>query len=126
MSIKQGVRQGCVASPYLLAMYTEMIMTSLEDKGGLKIGGRVINNLGYTDDTVLLAETEHELQHLMDIMVQESEQKRLFLNKAKSYTMVFRKSSYIPTCQIKVHGKPLEQVNSFVYLRNVFTSEGRC
>ena len=126
MIIKQCVRQGCVASPHLFAMYTEMIMISLEDKGGLKIGGRVINNLRYTDDTVLLAETEHELQHLMDIMVQESEQKQLFFNIAKSYTMVFSKSSSIPTCQIKVHGKPLEQVNSFVYLGSVFTSDGRC
>ena len=32
MSIKQGVRHGCVASPHLFAMYTEMIMRSLEDK----------------------------------------------------------------------------------------------
>ena len=32
MSIKQGVRQGCVASPHLFAMYSEMIMISLEDK----------------------------------------------------------------------------------------------
>ena len=39
--------------------------------------------------------------------------------------MVFSKSSSIPTCQIKVHGKPLKQVNSFVYLGSVFTSDGR-
>ena len=31
MSIKQGVRQGCVASPHLFALYTEMIMRELED-----------------------------------------------------------------------------------------------
>ena len=126
MSIKQGVRQGCVASPDLFAMYTEMIMKSLEDKGGFRIGGRVINNLRYADDTVILAETEHELQHdLMDIVVQESEQKELFLNIAISYTMVFSKPSSIATCQIKVNGKPLEPVNSFVYLGSVFTSDGR-
>ena len=40
--------------------------------------------------------------------------------------MVCSKSSSIPTCQIKVHGKPLEQVNSFLYLRSVFSSDGRC
>ena len=72
MSIKQGVRQGCVASPYLFVMYTKMIMRGLEDKGGFRIGGRVIKNLRYADDTVILAETEHELNHLMDIVVQES------------------------------------------------------
>ena len=32
MGITQGVRQGCVASPHLFAMYTEMIMKCLEDK----------------------------------------------------------------------------------------------
>ena len=60
-------------------------MISLEDKGAFRIGGRVFNNLRYADDTVILAETEHELQHLMDIVVQESEQKGLFLNIYKSY-----------------------------------------
>ena len=77
-------------------MYTEMIMIGLEHKGGFRIGGRVINNLRYADDTVILAETEHELQHLMDIVVQESEQKGLFLNIDTSYSMVFIKSSSIP------------------------------
>ena len=38
MSIKQGVRQGCVAYPHLFAIYAEMIMISLEDKGGFRIG----------------------------------------------------------------------------------------
>ena len=61
----------------------------------------------------------------MDILVQESELKGLFLNIAKSYTMAFSNSSSIPTCQIKVHSKPREQVNSFVYLGNLFTSDGR-
>ena len=86
------------------------------------------NNLRYAYDTVglILAETEHKLQHLMDIMVQESEQKILFLNRDKSYTIVFSTSSSIPTCQIKVCGKLMEQVNSFVYLGSVFTSDGRC
>ena len=40
--------------------------------------------------------------------------------------MVFSKSSSIPTRRIKVHGKPMEQVNSFVYHGSVFTSDGRC
>ena len=75
MSMKQGVRQVCGASPHLFAMYTEIVMRSLEDEGGFRIGGRVINNLRYANDTVILAETEHELQHLMDIVVQGSEHK---------------------------------------------------
>ena len=55
MSIKQGVRQGSVASPHLFALYTEMIMREKEDPEGFRIGGKVVNNLRYADDTVILA-----------------------------------------------------------------------
>ena len=126
ISIKQGVRQGCVASPHLFALYTEMIMRSIDDMGGIKIGGNVINNLRYADDTVIIAESGNQLQQLMDTVVEESEAKGLFLNSAKSFTMVFSKSEMRPTCKITVHGNPLEQVDRFVYLGSVFTSDGRC
>ena len=59
-------------------------------------------------------------------MVQENEKKGVFIYIAKSYTMVTSKSSSLPACQIPVHGKPLEQVNSFVYLGSVFTFDGTC
>ena len=40
---------------------------------GLKIAGRNINNLRYTDDTTLLAETEEELKSLLMKVKEESE-----------------------------------------------------
>ena len=45
------------------------IMRNFEGKGGFRVGGIVINNLRYADDTVIIAETEEELQHLIDIVV---------------------------------------------------------
>ena len=62
MSIKQGVRLGCVASPHLFALYTEMIMREIENMEGFQIDGKFINNLRYADDTVILAESEQKLQ----------------------------------------------------------------
>ena len=59
-------------------------------------------------------------------MVTKSEEKGLYLNSAKSLAMVFSKASQIPTCNINVHGKILEQVHSFVYLGSQFTSDARC
>ena len=126
ISIKQGVRQGCVASPHLFALYTEMIMRSINDMEGIKMGGHVINNLRYADNTVIIAESKNQLQQLMDTVVEESEAKGLFLNSAKSFTMVFSKSEVEHTCKITVHGNTLEQVNRFVYLGSLFTSDGRC
>ena len=54
--IGQGVRQGCILSPYLFNLYTEYIMRNAgleEAQAGIKIAGRNINNLRYADDTTL-------------------------------------------------------------------------
>ena len=122
----EGVRQGCVASPHLFALYTEMIMRELDDMDGFRIGGTFVNNLRYADDTVIIAESEEQLQRLINVVVTQSEEKGLYLNSAKSFTMVFSKASQIPTCNINVQGKILEQVHSFVYLGSQFTSDARC
>ena len=126
MCIKQGVRQGCVASPHLFVLYTEIIMREIDDMDGFKLGGRVINNLRYADDTVIIAESEEQLQHLIDVVVAQSEKKGLHLNIAKSFTMVFSKAKVTPMCDITVHGRSLVQVESFVYLGSLFTSDARC
>ena len=86
----------------------------------------MINNLRYADDTVIIAESTNQLQQLMDTAVEESEAKGLFLNSAKSFTMVFSKSEVRYTCKITVHGNTLEQVDRFVHLGSLFTSDGIC
>ena len=90
------------------------------------IWGLVINKLRYDDDTVIIAESKNQLQQLMDTVVEESDAKGLFLNSAKSLTMAFLKSEVRSTWKITVHVKTLEQVDRFVYLGSMFTSDGRC
>ena len=66
--IGKGVRQGCILSPCLLNLYAEYIMRNAgleEAQAGIKIAGRSINNLRYTDDTTLMAESEEELKSLL-------------------------------------------------------------
>ena len=52
--IGKGVHQGCVLSPCLFSLHAECIMQNArldESQAGIKIAGRNINNLRYTDDT---------------------------------------------------------------------------
>ena len=58
--IGKGVRQGYILSPCFLNFYAEYIMRNAgleEPQAGIKIAGRNINNLGYADDTTLMAES---------------------------------------------------------------------
>ena len=78
MSIKQGFLQGCVASLHLFALYTEMIMRSIDDMSGIKMGDTVINNIKYTDVTVIIAESEVNCKQLLETLVKGSEAKGFF------------------------------------------------
>ena len=65
--IGKGVRQDCILSPCLFNFYAEYIMRNAtldEAEAGIKIDGRNINNLTYTDDTALVAESK-ELKSLL-------------------------------------------------------------
>ena len=56
----KGVHQGCILSPCLFNLYAEYIMGNArldEAQTGIKIAGRNINILRYTDDTALMAES---------------------------------------------------------------------
>ena len=58
--------------------------TGLEEaQAGIKIAGRNINNLRYTDDTTLMAESEEELKSLLMRVKGESEKVGLKLNIQK-------------------------------------------
>ena len=54
-----------------------------ETQAGIKIAGRNINNLRYTDDTSLMAESEEELKSLLMKVKRESEKVGLKLNFRK-------------------------------------------
>ena len=60
--------QDCILSPCLFNLYAEYIMRNAgmeEAQAGIKIAGRNINNLRYTNDTTLMAESEEELKSLL-------------------------------------------------------------
>ena len=82
-----------------------------EAQAAIKIAGRNINNLSYTDDTNLMAETDNEWKsHLMTVK-EESEKVGLKLNVQKTKIMV---SGSITSWQID--GETLETVADLTFL----------
>ena len=58
-----------------------------EAQDGIKTAGRNINNLSYTDDTTLMAESEEELKSLLMKVKEESEEVDLKLTIQKTKIM---------------------------------------
>ena len=78
-------------------------------QAGIKIFGRNINNLGYTDETTLMAESKKELKSLLMKVKEESEKVGLKLSIQKTKIMV---SSLITSWQID--GETMETVRDFI------------
>ena len=87
--IKRGVPQGCIPSPDLFSLYSEIIIRSLDDLMGVSIGGHNINNLRYADDTVLLAHTEEDLQTLLNELDIRSKRFGMEINSKKTEVLIF-------------------------------------
>ena len=68
ITIEKGICQGCILLPCLFNLYADYIMRNAgleEAQAGIKIAGRNINHLRYTDDTTLMAESGEELKSLL-------------------------------------------------------------
>ena len=111
--IGKTVCQGCILSPCLFNLYAEYIIRNagLDEAQTLtKIAGRDINNLRYTDDTTLMAESEEGLKSLLMKVKEESEKVGLKLNIQKSKIMTSG-----PITSWKIDGETMERVKDFLF-----------
>lgn len=83
-----GVRQGCVMSPLLFALFLNDLHESLS--GGLDIDGKCIRVLMYADDIVLMAESPERLQVMMEDLERYCKTWGLVVNLAKSQVMIMK------------------------------------
>ena len=81
-----------------------------EAQAGIKFVGRIINNLRYADNTILMAESKEKLKSLLMKVKEESENLDLKLNIRKTKIMA---SSPITSWQID--GKTVETVSGFIW-----------
>ena len=91
-----------------------------EAQAGIKIAGRNINNLRYTDDTTLTAGNE-ELKSLVMKVKEESEKVGLKLNIQKTKIMASG-----PITSWEIAGETVETVADFIFLGSKLTADGDC
>ena len=87
----------------------------------IKIAGRNINNLKYTDDTTLTAESKEELKRLLRKTKEKSEKAGLKLNIQKMKNMASD-----PITSLQIDGETMETVTDFIFLGSKITVDGDC
>ena len=90
-----------------------------EAQAGIKIARRNINNLGYADDTTLMAESEEELKSLLMKVKEESEKVVLKLNIQKTKNMASG-----PITSWQIDGETVETVSDFIFWGSKITADG--
>ena len=108
-------------SSCLFNLYAEYILQNAdldETQAGIKTARRNINNLRYSDDTILMAESEEELKSLLMKVKKESEEAGLKLNIQNSKIMT---SSPITSWQ--TDGVTVETVSDFIILGSKITAD---
>ena len=88
-----------------------------EAQAGIKIDGRSINNLRYTDDNTLMAESEEELKSLLMKVKEESEKVGLKLNIQKTKII-----SSGPITSWQIDGETMETVTDLIFLGSKITA----
>ena len=92
-----------------------------EAQAGIKISRRNINNLRYSDDSTLMAESEEELKSLLMKGKEESEKAGLKLNIQKAKIMASG-----PIASWHSYGETMETVRDFIFLSSKITADGDC
>ena len=92
-----------------------------ESQAGMKIAGRNINNLRYTDDTTLMGESEEELNSLLMKVKEESEKVGLKLSIQKTKIMASG-----PITSWQINGETVETVSDFIFWGSKIITDGDC
>ena len=105
--IRKGICQGCILSLCLFNLYAEYIMQNVRLES--RLPGKNINNLRYTDDTTLMAESEEELKSVLMKVKEASEKVGLKLNIQKTKIMASG-----PITSWEVDAETVETVLDFI------------
>ena len=122
--VKNGVRQGAVASPLFFNLYMDELFNILKDSGvGCKIDQFYYGILGYADDLSLLCPSRDGLQRMVDIVRSYCDENGIKIsvniNEQKSKTKCILVNSKLHPVKIRLYGLSLPYVDRWIHLGTV-------
>jgi len=124
--IRQGVRQDCLLSPYLFNTFIETAITETKEKTpGIRINGKQIHSICFADDIALVANTEEELNKMLNSLDSKLIKYKLKINANKTKAMIVSKIDNDRTANIKVRNETISLVNEFCYLDSLITHDNK-
>ncbi|XP_075150786.1 uncharacterized protein LOC142224894 [Haematobia irritans] len=115
-----GVKQGCILSPLLFALYINDLHDYLV--GGLDINGKNLRILLYADDIVIVADEIEVMQQMINNLYKYCKLWSMEINMNKSKVMVFRNGGRLSEREKwYLNGQQIETVAEYNYLGVIFT-----
>ncbi|GFS27970.1 endonuclease-reverse transcriptase [Elysia marginata] len=115
-------RLGCIFSPPLFNLYSEyLLQEAISEKSGILINGVDINNIRCADDTVILAESEEQLQAMLNRIVDKCKEYGMEINAKKTKTMHIGRDT--KTFTVAVGNAVLDQVSKYLYLGHMIKED---
>ena len=121
--VSSGLKQGCILSPLLFNMYVNDLITEVNalDKG-VNIGDHKVSLLVYADDIALMADSEANLQCMLDALYAWSTKWGLLVNNDKSPIVHFRNPSVPKSNYVFMYGtEQLHIVSQYKYMGLILT-----
>ena len=122
--VKTGVRQGCLLSPFLFLLVIDWIMreTTRGKNNGIQWTlFEQLDDLDFADDLALLAHNQNQMQDKTRRLEAFYAKTGLKINLRKTELIKIDTTANTP---ITVGGKPIKEVESFVYLGSTITKQG--
>ncbi|KAK6730207.1 hypothetical protein RB195_006958 [Necator americanus] len=119
--IGKGVRQGDTISPKLFTAALQWIMKSLSwEERGIRVDGRFLSNLRFTDDIVLFSSSTNEAETMLNELNEAGKRIGLRINRKKTQ---FMKNAHCEDGGVQLEGSQIVETPSYVYLRRSMNME---
>ena len=125
-SISQGVRQGCVLSPWLFNVFMDRIMREVKDRlqGGVHLTATTVKILLFADDIVVCTEKKEDMERNLGEMNVVMKKWGMKMHWGKTKVMMVSRTG--EECKISVEGEEVEEVEKLNYLGVTISGDGGC